>query len=106
MALTIESESVPSSLRHSHHYSALWAAIAAGSAARKGGAPVSAVDLKGCHGMGDQDVVALLAALPELRCGFIERACRDARKMREPAPVCGIAVDCLVGGHTMYLCCV
>ncbi len=56
-------------LRHSHHFSAVWAALAAGSAARPGGgAPISAVDLRGCAALASADVAALCAALPALRC--------------------------------------
>ncbi|KAK9841964.1 hypothetical protein WJX81_001509 [Elliptochloris bilobata] len=50
-----------------HQLQVLWASLAAGSAARATGVPVSAVDATSCFGLSDDDVADLCAALPDLR---------------------------------------
>lgn len=61
-------------LRHPAQFQALWAALAAGSAARRMGVPVSAVDAKNCGWIQDEDVIELCAALPKLRCASQQQA--------------------------------
>ena len=60
--------------RNSAEFQAMWEALAAGSAARRAGVPVSVVDATQCQTLQDADVQALCATLPELRCRFEQLA--------------------------------
>ena len=66
-------------LRNPAQFQAMWAALAAGSAARRTGVPLSAVDAKNCGFMEDEDVIELCATLPELRCASNSQQLPDIR---------------------------